>query len=174
MKTLKFALLILSVTFLMSATQCAGLGTDTGNPVVDDNYGQCGASNARNGTITPMCVPTPAPTIHARYTCKKLSTCFSIDEETCYDKIMQAPGLANEIPVSADTFSELFKMYMTDKTVTYNTVHFQSCLGAIEKIACDTPIVQNALTITDGIVDYTNVHSMIHLDPSCKLIYSYK
>lgn len=174
MNLLKSFFFLTSTCFLLAATNCNGNGTDTGNPM-DDNYGQCGGNpNPQSKSISTQCMPTPAPEIHAGQTCEKLGACHNIDVKECYDNLMKAPGLDKEIPIKANTFQELFTMYWKEKTVIYDSAHFSKCLNALDTISCTEPIVQNALTVNNGVVDYSNVHTMIHVDPSCQLIYSYR
>lgn len=173
MNFIKPVLFLTAVLFLMSATTCMPEGTDTGNPF-EDNYGQCGTVT-QSGTISASCVPNPAPLNHAGQTCKKLNSCFNqIDRQTCYEQVVITPGLSKEIAIDVDTFNELFRLYSKEKTIIYDGKLYDTCLEALQKISCDDPLIQNAVTFDDGKVDYSSVHSLIHVDPSCKLIYSFK
>ena len=104
---------------------------------------------------------------------KKLSQCFPVTSEDAYNKIHAQPGLANEIMVAADTYTELHRLYQ-DRLVNVDIEAFKTCLTTIDAADCSSGLIQNTISIQNNILDYTNVHSILQADPSCKIIYSYK
>jgi hypothetical protein len=176
MKT-KFILYhIMSAVLVLSG--CNLNGTDTGNPITDDNSGnQCGKIAANTG-YNSSCVLSPAPLSQAGQICKKLNSCLQVPTDKCYEKVVHQPELSKYISIDVDTYSQMHTL-VQNRTVITDPKSYNECMTALDQIDCSSSLVNNAVNINntdpDNIrIDYANVHSILNASISCKFIYSFK
>ena len=169
----------LTILFLISFSvlSCKLEGTDTGNPLVDPNQGQCGKMNKSTG-VQMSCVLSPIPLEQVWAICTKLNSCRGVDRSTCSKIVQNQPELSKELDVPFDTYAALHSEYQKRK-VAVDVPLFNSCMKAIDELDCHSSVIQNAVAIDNSnpdtvLTNYSNVHSILTADPSCKSVYSLK
>lgn len=164
------------ITIAITLFSCKPKGTETGNPLDDNNMGQeapdCG------GLI--KCIPAGYPLSFVQNIASGIFSCQPEGSNNFdgYDEIvklvLEQPGLNLELPIPQTTF-EILQADFNDKKLTISKKAYYACSQAMssQKFSCDSAEFKEIYDI-DHPKDLSKIHRIFRADPACQEIYKMK